>query len=281
VNQKGGVGKTTTAVNLAACAAEDGVKTLIVDLDAQGNATSGLGMERGELEACMYDVLTSEEGPNGVEITDIVLETAVPNLFIAPATIDLAAADLSLSHAIAREMRLRRALERVAEAYELVIIDTGPSLGILTINSLCAADEVVIPIQCEYYALEGLSQLLDVIRLVKAQINPRLTVAGAVLTMYDVRTRLSAEVAEEVRRSFPGRVFETVIPRNVRLAEAPSYGMPVILYDPTCAGAQAYRQLYKEVLGDEEARAGQRTVRTDFGEPGATTGHNANSDGGD
>lgn len=266
VNQKGGVGKTTTAVSLAACAASDDRRTLLVDLDAQGNATSGLGVERSKLEACMYDVLTSAEaGEDAVGLRDILVHTSVDNLDLAPATIDLAAADLSLANAIAREMRLRRAVMAVDAEYDLVIVDTGPSLGILTINSLSAAEQVIIPIQCEYYALEGLSQLLDVISLVKHQINPDLQITGAVLTMYDARTRLASEVVEEVRASFPGRVFNTIIPRNVRLAEAPSYGVPIIVYEPQCAGAQAYMELYREVLCDEEARPGAGPFGTDPG----------------
>jgi len=279
VNQKGGVGKTTTAVNLAACAGSDGVRTLLVDLDAQGNATSGLGVERAQLEACMYDVLTSSEsGQDAVGLKDIIVGTAVENLDVAPATIDLAGADLSLANAIAREMRLRRALLSVDSDYDLIIIDTGPSLGILTVNSLSAAQEVIIPIQCEYYALEGLSQLLDVVSLVRQQINPDLKIAGAVLTMYDARTRLASDVLEEVRRTFPGRVFETIIPRNVRLAEAPSYGMPIILYDPSCAGAQAYVQLYREVLVDEAARTGTGIVGTNLGDSGNPDRSNGDTD---
>jgi chromosome partitioning protein len=250
VNQKGGVGKTTTAVNLAACAALDGRPTLLVDLDAQGNATSGLGIDRSALQACVYDVLMGGSAAGGgVQLSEVIVPTVVAGLELVPATINLAAADLSLASAMARELRLRTALEGVGDRYGLIIIDTGPSLNILTINALVAADEVIVPIQCEYYALEGISQLLNVIELVRAQLNEGLEVAGAVLTMFDARTRLSVEVAEEVRANFPGRVFRTVIPRNVRLAEAPSHGLPVVLYAPSSPGARAYTELYREVFG--------------------------------
>ncbi|MCD6350617.1 MAG: ParA family protein [Armatimonadetes bacterium] len=278
VNQKGGVGKTTTAVNLAACAAMEGRPTLLVDLDAQGNATSGLGVDRSSLEQCMYDVLTATEAGGEPALSEVVQKTSIENLDLAPATINLAAADLSLANAIAREMRLSRALESLKHNYDIIIIDTGPSLGILTINSLSAANRVLIPIQCEYYALEGLSQLLDVIDLVRQQLNPSLEIAGAVLTMFDARTRLAAEVVEEVRRNFPGRVFNTIIPRNVRLAEAPSYGQPVMIYEPDCAGAQAYLELYREVFGDEATRTWQGPVGTDLGRDDETDRSAANPD---
>ncbi len=283
VNQKGGVGKTTTAVNLAACAALASRKTLLIDLDAQANATSGLGIDPSGLERCVYDVLLPPEaGTDAVQMADVIIETAVEGLFLAPATIDLAAADISLANAIARELRLQRSLSPIAAQYDLILIDTGPSLGILTINSLSAASQVIIPIQCEYYALEGLSQLLEVIALVQRELNPGLRIAGAVLTMYDARTRLAADVAREVRENFPGRVFETVIPRNVRLAEAPSYGMPVVLYDPSCPGAQAYLRLYEEVFGDEAPRIGQGAVGADFQreeDPGRSDDHDTHLPG--
>ena len=249
VNQKGGVGKTTTAVNLATCAALDGKRVLLVDTDPQGNATSGLGIDRANLKVCVYDLLTDGlEGSPDEQLKQVVLETEIEGLSLVPATINLAGADLSLASAIARDTKLRRALEPATKRYDLVIVDTGPSLGILTINSLAAAERVIIPIQCEYYALEGLSQLLQVVQLVQGQINPGLRIAGVVLTMYDARTNLAGEVANEVRASFRGRVYDTVIPRNVRLAEAPSHGEPGVVYDKACSGADAYRKLYAEVF---------------------------------
>ena len=250
VNQKGGVGKTTTAVNLAACAALDGQRTLLVDMDPQGNATSGLGVDRSALESCVYDLLTNEalqEDPAGA-LERAVKPTVVENLSLVPATIDLAGADLSLATVIARETRLRHALVPAHEAFDLILIDTAPSLGLLTINSLAAAAGALIPIQCEYYALEGLSQLLHVIRLVQGQINPALVIHGVVLTMYDGRANLSAEVAAEVREHLGSKVYQRTIPRNIRLAEAPSHGMPAVVHDPSCRGAKAYWDLYREVF---------------------------------
>lgn len=252
VNQKGGVGKTTTAANLAACGALSGRKVLLVDMDPQGNATSGLGIERGMLSRCVYDLLTDddwkEECPD--PLSEVIVPTSVENLWVVPATLDLAGAELTLATAIAREKKLQQALQPARSRFDLILIDTGPSLGLLTINSLAAAEAVLIPIQCEYYALEGLTQLLKVVKLVQGQINPRLRIAGVVLTMFDARTNLSREVAEEVAAHFPGRVYKSVVPRNVRLAEAPSHGLPAMLYDRNSSGAKAYQRLYEEVFGN-------------------------------
>ncbi|MFQ6131188.1 MAG: ParA family protein [Armatimonadota bacterium] len=251
VNQKGGVGKTTTAVNVAASAADLGVRTLLIDLDPQGNASSGLGIDRAALERCVRDLLLQpRDAEDGLAVQDVVVASGVQRLDLVPATIDLAAADLVLASEMARETKLRAVLEPCRQDYDLILIDTGPSLGVLTINSLVAADSVLIPIQCEYYALEGLSQLVKVIDLVQQDLNPRLRICGVVLTMYDGRTTLSKQVAAEVRKWFPGQVFTSTIPRNVRLAEAPSHGLPCVRYDSASRGARAYRQLCREVLAN-------------------------------
>ncbi|MGD9494692.1 MAG: ParA family protein [Armatimonadota bacterium] len=250
VNQKGGVAKTTSVVNLAAVAALEGKAVLVVDADPQGNATTGLGIRRDQIELCLYDLLVRSDREGTPAVDEVIMPTAVPNLDCLPATIDLAGAQLALADVIARETRLRRVLAPIRSAYDIIMIDTAPSLGLLTLNALAAADRVLIPIQCEYYALEGLTQLLDIIWMVQAEINPALTLGGAILTMYDARTNLAEEVAEDVRRNFPGRTFKAKIPRNVRLAEAPSHGLPAVLYDRHCPGSAAYRRLYWEVFAD-------------------------------
>ena len=242
-NQKGGVGKTTTAVNLGAALAEAGKRVLLVDLDPQGNATTGLGIEARDADVTVYDVLIHEAG-----LEDCLEPTAVRNLFVAPATIDLAGAEIELVAALSRERRLARALEDVAGEFDYVFIDCPPSLGLLTVNGMTAADEVFVPIQCEYYALEGLGQLVRNVELVRANLNPELRVSSIILTMYDARTKLAEQVAQEVRRHFGEVVCESVIPRTVRLSEAPSFGQPVITFDPGSRGAEAYRGLAKEVM---------------------------------
>lgn len=243
VNQKGGVGKSTTSVNLAATLGELGKKILLVDLDPQGNATSGFGLNRGQRERCVYDALLGE-----VPVAQLIEPVEIEHVFAIPATIQLAGAEIELVSALSRENRLKNILEPVLGDFDYIVVDCPPSLGLLTINALTAADGLLIPIQCEYYALEGLSKLLDSVRLVKTHLNPELEVFGVVMTMYDSRTRLSQQVVEEVRDFFDGKVFETLIPRTVRLSEAPSFGQPITLYDPTGKGAEAYRQLAKEVV---------------------------------
>ena len=250
-NQKGGVGKTTTAVNLGASLAELGFRTLVVDLDPQGNATTGLGINARNLDNSIYDVLMHE-----MPIEDCIEPTSVRNLFVAPATIDLAGAEIELVPAFSRELRLKRALSDVADAYEFTIIDCPPSLGLLTINGLAAATEVIVPIQCEYYALEGLSQLMRNVNLVQSNLNPALLLSAIILTMYDARTKLADQVASEVRDHFGNRVCRSVVPRTVRLSEAPSFGQPIIVFDPSSRGALAYRELAKEVSGGTPQRAG-------------------------
>jgi chromosome partitioning protein len=241
-NQKGGVGKTTTAVNLGAAIAELGFRVLIVDLDPQGNATTGLGLNPRDVSGSIYDVIMSN-----ASVEDCIEPTSIKNLFVVPATIDLAGAEIELVPQISRELKLRKALEAVRDQYDLMFIDCPPSLGLLTVNGLAAADDVIVPIQCEYYALEGLGQLLRNVSLVQANLNPLLDVRGIILTMYDGRTKLADQVVNEVREYFGAKVYQTVVPRTVRLSEAPSFGQPIIVFDSTSRGAKAYRDLGKEV----------------------------------
>jgi chromosome partitioning protein len=245
-NQKGGVGKTTTVVNLGAYLAEAGRRVLVVDADAQGNATTGLGLSK-DGEPSIYDVLVG--GMSAVEATR---PTQVEGLHILPSTVDLAGAEIELVERGRREFRLQEALVPLVERYDFILIDTPPSLGLLTVNALVAADGVIVPIQCEYYALEGLTQLMRTVRLVQENLNPRLEITGVLLTMFDGRTNLSIQVADEVKRHFPGRVFRAVVPRNVRLSEAPSHGRPISRYDPRSRGAEVYRELAEEVMAGGE-----------------------------
>ena len=246
-NQKGGVGKTTTTVNLGASLAFVGKKILLVDSDAQGNATSGMGIRKPDVTHDIYDVLVNE-----VPIQDAIYPTSRENLDIGPATLQLAGAEIELTSMMARESRLKMALNEVKDQYDFILIDCPPSLGHLTINAFTASDSILIPVQCEYYALEGLSQLLNTVRLVQKHFNPELEIEGVLLTMYDARTNLGAEVVEEVRRYFQEKVYDTIIPRNIRLSEAPSHGMSIIDYDIRSKGAEVYQALAKEVLTREK-----------------------------
>ena len=246
-NQKGGVGKTTTTVNLGACLADAGKRVLLVDMDAQGNATSGIGIKKSDVTNDIHDVLVNE-----VPIKEVIQQTARERLDIAPATIQLSGAEIELTSMMARESRLKTALSDITEEYDYVLIDCPPSLGHLTINSFSASDSILIPVQCEYYALEGLSQLLNTIRLVQKHFNADLRIEGVLLTMYDARTNLGSEVVEEVRKYFRERVYDTIIPRNVRLSEAPSHGQSIIDYDPKSKGAENYHALAKEVMNRDE-----------------------------
>ncbi len=241
-NQKGGVGKTTTAVNLAAIIAKKGKKVMLIDGDPQGNATSGVGVDKA-VENSLYDVLINE-----VDIKETLQETSIKNLEVCPSNINLAGAEVELVNLMSREQRLKEKLDEVKDEYDYIFIDCPPSLGLITLNSFTASDSVLIPVQCEYYALEGLGQLINTINLVKRHLNKTLAIEGAVLTMYDMRTNLSNQVVKEVKRYFDDKVYKTVIPRNIKLSEAPSFGMPISIYDPRSKGARCYERLARELL---------------------------------
>jgi chromosome partitioning protein len=256
-NQKGGVGKTTTAINLGTALAAVGERVLLIDLDPQGNASTGLGVARQERRATTYDLLMGEKG-----VADVAIRTKVPGLDLAPADPDLSGVEVELGQTAGRNFRLRDALQAVradegSDRYTYVLIDCPPSLNVLTLNAMAAADAVFVPLQCEFFALEGLSQLMRTVELVRAGLNPRLELHGIVLTMYDRRNSLARQVAEDVRAHFGDKVYATMIPRNVRVSEAPSFGKPVLIYDLGCAGSQAYLKLAREVVGRERARHGR------------------------
>jgi chromosome partitioning protein len=250
-NQKGGVGKTTTTVNLGASLAQFGYRVLIVDLDPQGNATTGLGVDARGFQHSMYDVLL-----NDTPMVDCIEPVGIENLFVAPATLDLAGVEQELFSVLSRELRLQRALATVIDDYDFVFVDCPPSLGLITINAFAAAKEILVPVQCEFYALEGLTQLQRIVELVQRNLNEQLEISTVVLTMYDARTRLSEDVANEVRRHFPTQTQGTVIPRTVRLSEAPSFGQPITTFDPASKGARAYKALAREVSDGAQKRAG-------------------------
>ena len=241
-NQKGGVGKTTTAVNLSACLAQKGKRVLLIDTDPQGNATSGLGIE-SHTEKSVYNVLVDD-----MDIKETILSTMIKKLEICPANINLAGAEIELVSMVSRENRLKEALTKIREEYDYIFIDCPPSLGLITLNAFTASDSVLVPIQCEYYALEGLGQLINTIKLVQRHLNPELVIEGVILTMFDARTNLSTQVSREVEKYFGDKVFQTIIPRNIRLSEAPSHGLPITLYDDESKGAETYKKLAKELI---------------------------------
>jgi chromosome partitioning protein len=244
-NQKGGVGKSTTAVNMSSYMGDSGYKTLLIDLDPQNNSTSGLGITRDRVNITIYNIIISNEDPKKA-----IIKTPFKNLFIIPSSIQLAGAEVELVSTLKREYKLQHALDSIRHEFDFIIIDCPPALGLLTINALTGANEVLIPIQCEYYALEGLGQLINTINLVRENLNEKLIIAGIVMTMFDQRTKLSEQVIDEVRAYFPEKVYGTIIPRNIKLGEAPSYGKPILEYDPNCKGAIAYKNLTKEVIGN-------------------------------
>lgn len=246
-NQKGGVGKTTTNVNLSACIATKGKKVLIIDIDPQGNTTSGFGIDKNNTESNIYDALLEDD-----DIKNCIIKTDYTNIDIIPSNVQLAGAEIELTKMSKREYRFKNMINEIRDGYDYIFVDCPPSLGLLTINSLTGVDSVIIPIQCEYYALEGVSQLMNTIQLVKKNLNPSLEIQGVVLSMFDGRTNLSIQVVDEVKKYFRGKVYRTIIPRNVRLAEAPSHGMPIIDYDPKSKGAEAYDELAEEFLELEE-----------------------------
>lgn len=242
-NQKGGVGKTTTTVNLAACLAKNGKKVLLVDIDPQGNSTSGLGVDKRRCEKTVYDCLVNE-----MPMREAAMETQYENLSLCPSNLDLSGAEIELISVMGRENKLKESLESVKDEYDYILIDTPPSLGLITINTLTAANSIIIPIQCEFYALEGVSQLVETVKRIKKALNPTLYIEGIVMTMYDARTNLAVQVVDEVKRFFPGKVYKTIIPRNVRISEAPGFGRPVIYYDASSKGAESYMDLATELI---------------------------------